>query len=83
MDEIELFNELVGLVNEKPSSPIEYMKFYDQIKMLTDKHKAIRFRITSNGKIEEQLFVPNDWIRIEEEDGVTSVVIQSKLNKER
>jgi len=82
MDNLELLNELIGLVNEQPRSNMQYMKFYDRIKMLTEKHKKVRFRIASDGTLKEQLFVPDDWIRIEEEEGVTKVVIQSKLNQE-
>jgi len=83
MDNLQLLNELMGLVNDKPRSSMQYMKFYDQIKLLTERHKKVRFRIASDGTIKEQKFVPDDWIRIEEKNGVTSVVIQSKLNQER
>jgi hypothetical protein len=83
MEHVKLLNELVHLVNRKPREKWELTAFYNEVKMLTEKHQQINFQITTNGKMMDQLFVPNDWIRIEKEDGVTNVVIQSKLNNEK
>lgn len=71
------------LVNRKPKEQWELMSFYSEVKMLAEKHQQINFKLTSNGKIKDQLFIPTDWIKVEEENGVTKVVVQSRLNTEK
>jgi hypothetical protein len=83
MEHIKLLNELIYLIDRKPKEQWELMAFYNEVKMLTKTHQQINFQITSNGKMKDQLFIPTDWIKVEEENGVTKVVVQSRLNKEK
>jgi hypothetical protein len=83
MEHVKLLNELVYLVNRKPKEQWELMSFYSEVKMLAEKYQQINFKLTSNGKIKDQLFIPTDWIKVEEENGITKVVVQSRLNTEK